>query len=178
MAWGSNLMQSIQSQQQQRNAALGGQTPQALLGQAGQMGYFSPQGSPFMQAMRRREALRNAQNRRQRGSILNQISGLDPSQSRFLLAQNEAGIAGDTANALNSAAFQDAQGNQDWFRGLFLNRLGRQDELDNQAYQRRMMKQQQRGAFLGGLGQLAGLGILNAPWGQWLGKNNDDPRGY
>jgi len=167
MAWGQTAKAAYNKAQNVSAYDPSGAGAAKLLGQGQQ--YLDPTGRA-LSAMRRRQAIRNAMNRRQRGLMSARVAGVDPSQARYLLAEGDAASAGDTADYLNQSQFDEQQGMRDWFRNLYMDRLGRSDQLDDREYQRKLMQQQQRGALMGGLGRLAGLGLAAIPGGAYADR--------
>lgn len=123
---------------------------------AGAAGFFNPQGSPAIRANLRRNALRNADNMRRRSALLSRFLGLDPNQARVAEVNADTEANRGTADLLGRGSLDELLSNRDYFRGLFGNQLGGEQ-------QRNMMRYQQDlsnpglGGFLGGLlGQSAG----------------------
>lgn len=129
---------------------------QQLLGEAGQAGFFSPFGSPRLRALARRRALFLSNLQRQRAGGYGQLVGLDPMAQRQALTQ--ADIAGNEGlvGALNAADQQQAAANQDFFRNLYMNQLGYNQQM---ALAKQQQKAQQQAAMGSALGQLGGAAL-------------------
>lgn len=133
-----------------------------LVGMGQDAGFFDPSGTK-MRAMRRRQAMRGARNRRRRGEVTSRLAGLDPFQQRAALFDLDRDVSGRTADFLTEADLNESMGNRDYFRDLFGGQLGfeRQRQLDREAYDRSKPRfgdilggiaGQAAGAFMGGLG--------------------------
>lgn len=140
-------------------------TPDTYAGQASgiiqggtQAGYFDPRGSQVLRAMLRRAALRTAQNRRRRSSVLGQLVGLSPEQQRYQQVQAEQGASADTSGFLNDAMLQEQLGNQQFARGIYGQERGFEEQRARDKAQRDYEKSQQ-GGIGSYLGSLAGTGL-------------------
>lgn len=143
------------------------QAQQQLQG-ANQAGFFNPMGSPAINAGVRRQALRNSDNARRRSALLSRLMGLDPNQARVAQVNADTEQSGQTSGALQDAYLQQQLGNQNYFRGLFGQQLGNEQQRALAKWQ----AQQQQGTFGGALGGLVGqgAGAFLGGWGGGLGK--------
>lgn len=175
MAIGSNLRQYVQQHPELNQPNLGGQAQQILTQAQGQ-GMLDPSGSPQLRALRRRQALRHALAMRQRGQGASQLYGLDPLAARAAAQGQARQSASDVSNFLNTSDFQEQQGNQDFARGLFRDRLGVEDQI---AAERRAAKRNRFniGSALGGLAGQAGGAFLGNYFGG-LGTRMSSGGGY
>lgn len=141
----------------------------AMLQEAQQAGLFSPFGSPRLQALARRRALFLSGIQRQRAGGYGQLVGLDPMAQRQALTQ--ADIAGNQGlvGALNAADQQQAAANQQFFRNLYMNQLGYNQQLALAKQQQKAQRSAGLGSMLGQLGGAA-LGFLGGgPFGAAAG---------
>jgi len=146
---------------------------QRFLAQADQFGAFSPFGSPALMARLKRQALRQSGNIRNRGAVLSQFMGLDPTQARGAALNYDAAATGQQADYLNNAQLQQLQGGQDFGRQLYFNRLGQSDQMQQLKLQQQMQKDAQKAQMIGSLGQLGGAAIgayRGGPAGASAGK--------
>jgi hypothetical protein len=182
-------MSPVQAVNAYRAGTLPSQNPygtiarQGITGAQG-LGFFDPKGSPALREQIRQGAIRSARNRRGRGQFLSQLGGLDPASARAAYLQNEQGIGADTSNYINDANLQEATGNRDYFRQMFGQGLGfeQQQQLQRQQQQ---YEQSQRGGLGSQLGSLAGTaigGFVGGPGGAALGNRlfggGGGPSGY
>lgn len=152
--------------------------------QQGQVaGLFSPEGSPFIAARLRRQALRNARNRLRGGSVMAQLAGLNPAQQRQALTDLNRDVSGQTADFLNEGQLQESLGNRDFIRQLFQGERGFEQQQLLERMRAKAAKDAQGGigGFLGsaigavipGIG--AGIGNRIAGAGSRRGDQYDDP---
>lgn len=138
-------------------------------------GFFSPTGSPLIMGLTRRNALRNADNARRRSALLSRLMGLDPNQARVAQLGQEAASSGATQEALNQANLGQLLGNQQYFRGLFGQQLGNEQQRELMRYQQELSRPS-FGDIAGGIiGQ--GLGAFAGGYGSSLGQPRQ-PRPY
>jgi hypothetical protein len=132
-------------------------------------GFFNPQGSSQINSAVRANALRNADNARRRSALLSRLMGLDPNQAAVAAVNQDAQNTGATQSALNQSSLQQQLGNQNYFRGLFGQQLGNEQQRQNMLYQHQLNQPgfgqiaggilgQGIGAFTGGLGSRLGAG--------------------
>lgn len=146
---------------QQRAALSAGANPaggivSGTIGQAQKAGLFDPLGSPVLKAKLRRRALRSAENRRRRGSVMAQLAGLDPYGQRQALVDTDREATGDVSDFLNQADEDMLMSGQDYARGL----LGSQTDFERQRQLQRQAERAQRkaqgNALQQGIGSIVG----------------------
>lgn len=122
-------------------------------------GFDPTKTSPALRAALERRALRTARNRRQRGSVLSKLAGLDPMQQRAQSLQSEQDIGQTTADYLNEGQLQELLGNQQFGRQQSLQQAGFANEEKLMRLQDELARKNRGGigSMLGGLlGQAAG----------------------
>ncbi len=158
--------------------------PGAFEGQAGNMlqgaqasGFFDPTGSARITALTRRRALRGADNARRRAAILSRLYGLDPNQSQQALVNADTEASGATQEAMNQAQLGQLFQNQDYFRNLFGQQLGNEQQRNMLRYQRDLNRPTLGGQIGGLIGQGAGafLGGYGANLGAGMGQRRQPP---
>ena len=125
---------------------------QRAIGRAGEAGFFDPAGSDLIRRQVRAHALRTARNRVSRGGVLSRIMGLDPQQARAAQLGFEQGAGDDISGALNQSDLEQGLGNQEFFRDLFRQQIG----FDQQRQLQREAAREARRAQGSTLGRIAG----------------------
>lgn len=142
-----------------------GNIAQQSLRGAQQQGFFNPAGSPALRERIRAHALRTARNRIGRGSTLGRIAGLDPQQARIAQLGFEQQAGQGIANELGAANTQEELSNRDFFRGLFNQQLGFEQQQKLQKQAEKAAKKAQGSP----LARLAGAAVGFLPGGNFLG---------
>lgn len=125
----------------------------AIVGQGIGQGALGPS---YLRNLLRKSAFRRAGNRRNRGSVLAGMQGLDPMQRRFQALEDERSASGQLSGALNEADIQGGQAYQDMIRQLFgAERQRAYDYRDTEGARH----DANRGGVGGFLGQVAGAAI-------------------
>ena len=138
-----------------------------VLGQASRAGLFDPTGSAQIRAAVRRGALRRADARRRRGSVLARLMGLNPMGQRQAMLETEREAAGDLSSELGEADLGQLLGGQQFARGVFGQERGYEERRAAEARAAREARRA-RGGFGSQLGSLVGMGagaFLGGPGG-------------
>lgn len=131
-------------------------------------------GPDYLRSVLRTRALRSYMNQRRRGDVLSRLYGLDPAQARAAAFNTEAGATNNLTNSLNESELADAQGYQNYIRGL----LGGQQNQEFQIGQMERQRRANRGTLGGFLGNAVGgliPGIGSALGGRLFGRRQQNP---
>jgi hypothetical protein len=157
-----------------------GKQIQGLLGGAQEAGFFNPLGSPMVREARRAAALRTADARRRRSSVLGRLYGLDPIQQRGAMMDADIGASQGAADFLNDAELEELLGQRGFLQSLLSGERG----FEQQKILARMAAkaaEKQRGSPFGQIlgAAVGGLPFLGGIFGGGGGGGGSDPfEGY
>ena len=146
-----------------------------ILGRGARAGLFDPTGSAQIRAAVRRGALRRADARRRRGSVLARLMGLNPMGQRQAMLETERETAGGLSSELGEADLGQLLGGQQFARGLLGQERGYEEQRAAEARAAREARRA-RGGFGSMLGSLLGtaggafLGGAGASLGSRMGR--------
>lgn len=152
MAFYSSALQRIQGASPSATGMAGD-----VLASSQRAGLLDPTGGNGLGfRLRRRGALRNADNIRRREMIRARLSGLDPAQARVAAINADTAASGSVADSLNAGQEAEFGQNRDFARRLFRDRLGYEDQRGLLKYQHDLNRPTLGGTIGGLVGQAAG----------------------